>query len=145
MFQAEDLAEQILGMKNSGPFKAFKIIGFLAGQEDVPKITIDGYTQVIKQIMLVFESARVGLAEAGNEIKNLDCLQLLIKDCEEAIHRQLGIVDIEHALCKISRERSNVSEAYKVMESKDQNEGSRPKKKKVKTVRAEEAAPEEAE
>ncbi len=99
-------------MKNSGPFKAFKMVGFLLGEEGVPEMTINASTQVIEQIMIVFNSAHVELERAQNEIMGLDGLQKLIKDCEGVLGRQLGVVDIEHALCKISRENSDVKKTY---------------------------------
>jgi hypothetical protein len=95
----EDLAQHIIPSKRShgspsGPSAALKYVAEQC-KEHVPK-DADALTRVIRNVLKVFD----------NPPEQLLTVRKLVCDCEEVQGRKLGVVDVEHALCKISRQVS---------------------------------------
>jgi hypothetical protein len=113
----EDLAQHIIPSKRSGgspsgPSAALKHVAEQC-KGHVPK-DADALARVIRNVLKVF----------NNPPEQLLTVRKLVCDCEEIQGRKLGVVDVEHALCKISRQvsmaamrRGHKSKKQKVRES----------------------------
>jgi len=99
----QDLAEHMMPSSKSsrrttsspsGPTGGIKHAAESSGEE-MPKDTA-ALAEVLRKLKAVLD----------NPPKKMPTIAKLVKDCEEIQGRKLSIVDIEHALCKVSRQLS---------------------------------------
>jgi hypothetical protein len=101
----KDLAEHIMPPAKgchgspSGPTKALEYVAEHAGEKR-PKDAL-ALTEVLRKVLAAFNSPG----------KHIPTIQQLVHDCEEIQGRALNIADIEHALCKISRQIGKIKKA----------------------------------
>jgi len=101
----QDLAEHIMPTSKSsrpsasspsGPIGGLKHAAEISGEE-MPKDSA-ALAEVLRKLMAVLD----------NPPTKMPTITKLVRDCEEIQGRKISIVDIEHALCKISRQLSRI-------------------------------------
>ncbi|KAL2060543.1 hypothetical protein VTL71DRAFT_9184 [Oculimacula yallundae] len=91
-----DLAEHMTNGKAAGPCNAIKIIALETGE--VAPADADELANVLGAIFEVLQKPP----------KKCPTIEKLAEDCKAIQGRVLSVVDLEHALCKISRQNSRV-------------------------------------
>jgi len=89
-----DLAEHIMKSGTSGPTVALKIVADETDQ--AAPATTEGLEHVLTRVFAVFE----------DPTEHTPTIQQVVADCKSVQGRSLTVVDMEHALCKISRQNT---------------------------------------
>lgn len=91
---ATDLAKHMLEGKSkpAGPAKGLEIARKMAGGEATPLVSVKSLTDVFEEVMAVLENP------------NSKVVLKLVEDCKRLQGRKFSVADLEHGLCKISRE-----------------------------------------
>ncbi|CZT05845.1 uncharacterized protein RCO7_03966 [Rhynchosporium graminicola] len=91
-----DLAEHITNSKAAGPSKAIKFIADRTGE--TPPANADDLAKALGAVLRILQTP----PEACPTVYKL------AEDCKAIQRRELSVVDLEHALCKIARQNSRV-------------------------------------